>query len=100
VVSAVMNVTSTLFGVVLPGLFPPFSFIDSRGGVYSADGFFTLFFLLLAYLVSIIIEGGVMILLKPDLGKPLWLVCWSANTVSYVLVVLPLLLLLWSWKNP
>jgi len=106
-VSAVMNVTSTLFGVVLPGLFPPFSFIrysiDSSGGayrVYSADGIFTLFFLLLAYLLSIIIEGGVMILLKPDLGKPLWLVCWRTNTVSYVLVVLPLLLFLWSWKNP
>ena len=100
-VSAVMNVTSTLFGVVLALLFPHNSnFIDSRGGVYSADGIITLFYLVLAYLLSIIIEGRVMILLKPDIGKPLWLVCWSANTVSYVLVVLPLLLLLWSWKNP
>lgn len=103
-VSAVMNVTSTLFGVVLPGTFPPFSFIglSSEGvyTVYSDDGIFTLFFLLLAYLLSIIIEGRVMILLEPDIGKPLWLVCWSANTVSYLLVVLPLLLLLWSWKNP
>jgi len=103
-VSAVMNVTSTLFGVVLPGIFPPFSFIGlSSGGVYtvySYDGIFTLFFLLLAYLLSIIIEGRVMILLEPDLEERLWLVCWSANTVSYLLVVLPLLLLLWSWKNP
>jgi hypothetical protein len=100
-VSAVMNVTSTLFGVVLALLFPYNSnFINSRGEVYSADGIITLFYLVLAYLLSIIIEGRVMILLKPDIGKPLWLVCWSANTVSYLLVVLPLLLLLWSWKNP
>lgn len=100
-VSAVMNVTSTLFGVVLALLFPFNSnFIDSRGGVYSADGIITLFYLVLAYLLSIIIEGRVMILLKPDIGKPLWLVCWSANTVSYLLVVLPLMLLFWFWKNP
>jgi hypothetical protein len=99
-VSAVMNVTSTLVGVVLQGLFPPFRFIDTSGGVYSEDGIFTLFYLVLAYLISIIVEGRVMILLKPDLDKPLWRVCWSANTVSYLLVVLPLLLLLWSWKNP
>lgn len=95
-VSAVMNVTSTLFGVVLPGLF---NFIDPSG-FSSIDGIFTLFFLLVTYLLSIIIEGRVMILLEPDIEEGLWLVCWSANTVSYVLVVLPLLLLFWSWKNP
>jgi hypothetical protein len=98
-VSAVMNVTSTLFGVVLGLLFPAnFSFIDARG-FYSADGFFTLLFLLVGYLLSIIIEGVVMNLLTPDLKKPLWCVCWRANTASYLLVVLPFLLLLWFWKN-
>jgi hypothetical protein len=98
-VSAVMNVTSTLFGVVL-GLLSPsnFSFIDARG-FYSADGIFTLFYLLVAYVLSIIIEGVVMNLLTPDLKKPLWCVCWRANTASYLLVVLPFLLLLWFWKN-
>jgi hypothetical protein len=98
-VSAVMNVTSTLFGVVLGVLFPAnISFIDARG-FYSADGFFTLLFLLVGYLLSIIIEGVVMNLLTPDLEKPPWCVCWSANTASYLLVVLPFLLLLWFWKN-
>jgi hypothetical protein len=99
-VSAVMNVTSTLFGVVL-GLLSPsnFSFIDARG-FYSADGIFTLFYLLVGYVLSIIIESRVMILLEPDLEEPLWCACWSANTLSYLLVVLPFLLLLWSWKNP
>jgi hypothetical protein len=99
-VSAVMNVTSTLFGVELPGIFPAFGLIDFSGRFSSTDGIFTLFFLLVAYLLSIIIEGRVMILLEPDIEEGLWLVCWSANTVSYVLVVLPLLLLFWSWKNP
>lgn len=99
--SVVMNVTSTLFGVVLASLFPPnINFIDSRGTVYSADGVFTLFFLLLAYLLSVMVEGGVLILLKPRPGERLWQICWNANTLSYALVVLPLLLLLWSFPNP
>jgi hypothetical protein len=98
-ISAVMNVTSTLFGVVLGLLFPSnISFIDARG-FYSADGIFTLFFLLVGYILSIIIEGVVMNLLTPDREKPLWCVCLNANTVSYLLVILPFLLLLWFWKN-
>ncbi len=76
--SLLMNVTSTIFGGVLIalGLF---------GGSY--------IWLAVAFTLSVLIEGGVLILMKRGAARQNWIVSLIANLVSYLFIILPFTLL-------
>ncbi len=72
--SLLMNVTSTIFGGVLIalGLF---------GGSY--------IWLAVAFVLSVLIEGGVLMLMKRGAACQNWIASLVANLVSYLLIILP-----------
>ena len=76
--SLLMNVTSTIFGGVLIalGLF---------GGSY--------IWLAVAFVLSVLIEGGVLMLMKRSAARQNWIVSLIANLVSYLFIILPFTLL-------
>jgi cytochrome bd-type quinol oxidase subunit 2 len=76
--SLLMNVTSTIFG-----------------GVLIVVGFYSDPYILLAigFVLSVVIEGGVLILMKRDGGLRNWIVSLAANSASYLIILLPILLL-------
>ncbi len=76
--SLLMNVTSTIFG-----------------GVLVVVGFYSDPYLLLAigFVLSVVIEGGVLMLMKRDSGLRNWIVSLVANSASYLLILLPIILL-------
>lgn len=75
--SFLMNLASTLIGVGLVIV------VDVEG----------LWFVVIAWAVSVVIEGGVLTLMKRDAGRQNWLAVLVANVASYLLLVLPLFLL-------
>lgn len=76
--SLLMNVTSTIFGGVLIalGLF---------GGSY--------IWLAVAFVLSVLIEGGVLMLMKRDAARQNWIASLIANVASYLFIILPIILL-------
>lgn len=81
-VSLIMNALSTLFGIGSVLLFS----ISSDNSIWSA--------VFMAFLLSIIIEGGVLLLAKRGATRLNWLVSLVANSASYLLVIFPL-----AWLN-
>lgn len=76
--SLLMNVTSTIFGGALIAL-------GLLGGSY--------IWLAVAFVLSILIEGGVLMLMKRGAARQNWIVSLIANLVSYLFIILPFTLL-------
>lgn len=76
--SLLMNVTSTIFG-----------------GVLIVLGFYSDPYILLAigFVLSVLIEGSVLMLMKRDGGLRNWIVSLAVNSASYLIILLPILLL-------
>ncbi len=77
--SFLMNLASALVGIPLTLLL-----INAEPVVY----------LPIAWGVSVIVEGGVLVLMKRDGGRQNWTAAIVANLASYALLVVPLLTLL------
>lgn len=76
--SLLMNVTSTIFGGVLIAL-------GLLGGSY--------IWLVAAFILSVLIEGGVLMLMKRGEVRKNLLTSLIANLASYLVIILPILLL-------
>ncbi len=76
--SLLMNVTSTIFGGVLIAL-------GVLGGSYA--------WLVAAFVLSVLIEGGVLMLMKRGEVRKNLLTSLIANLASYLVIILPILLL-------
>lgn len=76
--SLLMNVTSTIFGGVLVAL-------GLLGGSY--------IWLAAAFVLSVLIEGGVLMLMKRGAARQNWIACLISNLVSYLFILLPIVLL-------
>jgi len=82
-VSLLMNVISTIFGLVL--VEPVIGWMNNLS---------TWMVVAYAFLLSVIIEGGVLMLIKRNAARQNWLVSLVANIASYLLIILPL-----AWLN-
>jgi hypothetical protein len=76
--SLLMNVTSTIFGGVLLAL-------GLLGGSYV--------WLVVAFVLSVLIEGGVLMLMKRGVARQNWIASLIANVLSYLFIILPIVLL-------
>jgi hypothetical protein len=76
--SLLMNVTSTIFGGVLIA-------VGLLGGSY--------IWLAVAFVLSVLIEGGVLMLMKRGAARQNWLASLISNLVSYLFIILPIVLL-------
>ncbi len=76
--SLLMNVTSTIFGGVLIAL-------GVLGGSYA--------WLVAAFVLSVLIEGGVLMLLKRGEVRQNLLTSLISNLASYLVIILPIILL-------
>ncbi|GAB1469439.1 hypothetical protein MASR2M66_03150 [Chloroflexota bacterium] len=76
--SLLMNVTSTIFGGVLIAL-------GVLGGSYA--------WLVAAFVLSVLIEGGVLMLMKRGEVRKNLLTSLIANLASYLVIILPIILL-------
>jgi hypothetical protein len=76
--SLLMNVTSTIFGGVLVAL-------GLLGGSYA--------WLAAAFVLSVLIEGGVLMLMKRGAARQNWIASLISNLVSYLFILLPIVLL-------
>jgi hypothetical protein len=76
--SFLMNVTSTILGGVLIAL-------GLLGGSY--------IWLVVAFVLSVLIEGGVLMLIKRGAARQNWTVSLISNLVSYLFIILPIVLL-------
>ena len=76
--SLLMNVTSTIFGGVLIAL-------GVLGGSYA--------WLVAAFVLSVLIEGGVLMLMKRGAVRQNLLTSLIANLASYLVIILPIILL-------
>ena len=76
--SLLMNVTSTIFGGVLIAL-------GVLGGSYA--------WLVAAFVLSVLIEGGVLMLMKRGEVRQNLLTSLIANLTSYLVIILPIILL-------
>ena len=76
--SLLMNVTSTIFGGVLIAL-------GVLGGSYA--------WLVAAFVLSVLIEGGVLMLMNRGAVRQNLLTSLIANLASYLVIILPLILL-------
>jgi hypothetical protein len=78
-ISLLMNVTSTIFGIgsVLVGAMKFYNDLS----IWSAVA--------IAFLLSVLIEGGILMLMKRDTARLNWIVSLTANVVSYLLIILP-----------
>jgi hypothetical protein len=76
--SLLMNVTSTIFGGVLIAL-------GLLGGSY--------IWLAVAFVLSVLIEGGILMLMKRGAARQNWIASLISNLVSYLFILLPIILL-------
>lgn len=76
--SLLMNITSTIFGGVLIAL-------GVLGGSYA--------WLVAAFVLSVLIEGGVLMLMKRGAVRQNLLASLIANLASYLVIILPIILL-------
>ncbi|MCJ7432242.1 MAG: hypothetical protein MUO77_02005 [Anaerolineales bacterium] len=76
--SLLMNVTSTIFGGVLVAL-------GLLGNSY--------LWLAAAFVLSVLIEAGVLMLMKRGAALQNWIASLAANLVSYLFIILPITLL-------
>jgi len=76
--SLLMNVTSTIFGGVLIAL-----------GLFGGS----FIWLVAAFVLSVLIEGSVLMLMKRGAARQNWIVSLIANLVSYLFIILPFALL-------
>jgi hypothetical protein len=76
--SLLMNVTSTIFGGVLVAL-----------GLLSGS----YIWLAVAFVLSVLIEGGVLMLMKRGAARQNWIASLIANVASYLFIILPIVLL-------
>lgn len=76
--SLLMNITSTIFGGVLIAL-------GVLGGSYA--------WLVAAFVLSVLIEGGVLMLMKRGAVRQNLLTSLIANLASYLVIILPIILL-------
>lgn len=76
--SLLMNVTSTIFGGVLVAL-----------GLFGGS----FIWLAAAFVLSVLIEGGVLMLMKRGAARQNWIVSLIANLASYLFIILPFALL-------
>ncbi len=76
--SFLMNVTSTIFGGVLIAL-------GVIGGSY--------IWLAAAYILSVLIEGGILILMKRGAVRQNWTASVVVNLASYLFIILPFVLI-------
>ena len=76
--SLLMNITSTIFGGVLIAL-------GVLGGSYA--------WLVAAFVLSVLIEGGVLMLMKRGEVRQNFLTSLIANLASYLVIILPIILL-------
>lgn len=73
VASLVMNIASTIIGVFLLIIFPQPSWWS----------------LLIAWAISALVEGSILMLLQRGAASKNWKVAFAANAVSYLLIILP-----------
>ena len=71
--SLVMNLVTTIIGVALIILFPPQS---------------DLLTLLIDFVLSVLVEGGILMLFKRSSARENWIAALAANTASYLLFIL------------
>jgi len=76
--SLLMNITSTIFGGVLIAL-------GVLGGSYA--------WLVAAFVLSVLIEGGVLMLMNRGAVRQNLLTSLTANLASYLVIILPIILL-------
>jgi len=83
-VSLLMNVISTIFGIggVLVGAIVFYNDMS----IWLAAA--------IAFLLSVLIEGGILMLMKRDAARLNWVVSLTANVASYLLIILPPV-----WRN-
>lgn len=75
-----MNLASTLLGsFAVCGLLFNTPQLDTRG---------TLLFILITWAISVLVEGTILALLKRHPPRKTWLTALAANTISYALLVL------------
>ncbi len=79
--SLLMNVTSTIFGGALTAVIA----VSSLGDTY--------IWLAAAFVLSVLIEGGVLMLMKRGAARQNWIASLIANLVSYLFIILPIVLL-------
>ena len=72
--SILMNVTSSIFGGILVIV-----------GLYQTS----FLWFIIAFLLSVLIEAGVLILMKRGAARQNWTVALVANLMSYLLIILP-----------
>ena len=72
--SLLMNVTSMIFGGILIAL-----------GLFGGSHIW----LAVAFTLSVLIEGGVLMLMKRGAARQNWIVSLIANLVSYLFIILP-----------
>jgi len=72
--SLLMNVTSTIFGGILIAI----------GALYSS-----FLWLAAAFALSVLIEGGILMLMKRGAARQNWIASLLSNIVSYVLIIAP-----------
>ena len=79
--SLLMNIASTMFGLVA------LAFLD----VLIGDSNLVL---AIAFVLSVLIESGVLMLMKRGAARQNWIVSLTANLASYLFIILPLFVLL------
>jgi hypothetical protein len=79
--SLLMNIASTMFGLVA------LAFLD----VLIGDSNLVL---AIAFVLSVLIEGGVLMLMKRGATRQNWIASLTANLASYLFIILPLFVLL------
>lgn len=79
--SLLMNIASTMFGLVA------LAFLD----VLIGDSNLVL---AIAFVLSVLIEGGALMLMKRGATRQNWIASLTANLASYLFIILPLFVLL------
>ena len=80
--SFLMNVTSSIFGGVLAVV---------ANGLFQSVWIFAI----VSFILSVVIEAGVLMLMKRGSARQNWIAALAANLVSYLLVIIPLA----AWIN-
>ena len=84
--SMLMNITSAIFGMVFGIVALTFSDDSPLRHWYTL--------LAIAFVLSVLIEGGVLMLMKRSAARQNWIVSLIANLSSYIFNILPLFVLL------
>ena len=77
--SLLMNIVTTIFGLFLGWMFSQWLW----------------FALAISYFLSIAIEGGVLMLIKPKQTRLNWIAAFVANSISYTLLII-IVLAVWN----